>query len=69
MKAFIQITPEQIIDLNAVVTAHYHPSEDPHSKNTLQLVFSNGTSERFFGETAYKIWKLIQERATFMEAF
>jgi hypothetical protein len=69
MQLLIQVTPEQIIDLNAITTASYFPPEDGHGKSTLHLSYRSGIVDKFYGETAAKLWALIQERTAPMEVF
>ena len=69
MQLLIQVTPERIIDLNAITAAGYFPPEDGHGTPTLHLSYSNGMEDKFYGEPGAKLWKLIQERTASMEAF
>jgi len=69
MKTFVQITPELIIDIEAIISAGYFPPEDGHGTPVLQITFSNGIVDKCYGETAAKLWALIQERTAPMEAF
>lgn len=68
MPLLIQVTPEEVLDLNAITTAGYYPSEIPNASNVLKLSMSNGKEIRYYGATAAKLWKLILERSASMEA-
>lgn len=70
MPLLVQVTPEEVLDLNAITTAGHYPSEIPNASNTtvLKLSMSNGKEIRYYGATAAKLWKLILERSAPMEA-
>ena len=69
MQLLIQVTPEEVLDLNAITTAGYYPPELPKGPTVLKLSMSNGQVIKYYGKTAAKLWKLIQERTAPMEVF